>query len=208
MGSSVSEMRATPQAKVHCLILSQKRDWFEKQPNVFFRVTDYSVDSVVEILDEFEAISLFAFWVTWDEPAYVRVHNQLIDAMQMSKACKRYHGSEMIGDIEKYPWEPRHYRKTRIPIRQRLAAQTEIEHTTLVLGTFLDYALPDYQKTYLKDYGTPPLIDVEKSVVRWPGNTDVTIGWTAARDVMKAAVRICKFNEWVSLNDPTTQVRC
>lgn len=151
---------------------------------------------MTEILDSTGAIALYVFYITFDSPMFVKVHNDLLDACIRSKTCKRFVPSEWAGNARDFPRTPRFYAQTRLPIRERLSAQTDIEWTVLCLGMFMDYVVP-LDKSYLKDYGemVPWNRQTWEAVLAGTGNEQV--GFTSARDVMKAAIRIAKLPKWV-----------
>ncbi|KAF2432172.1 hypothetical protein EJ08DRAFT_659187 [Tothia fuscella] len=79
---------------------ASKAAWFQSNPAVVaVRGTDYSTQSLVAVLDEFNAFVMYALWISWDSDVYVKTHNQIIDACIKSKNCKKYHGSELLGDV-------------------------------------------------------------------------------------------------------------
>ncbi|KAH8661735.1 hypothetical protein BGZ61DRAFT_463552 [Ilyonectria robusta] len=150
---------------------------------------------MTEILDSTGAIALYVFYITFDYPMFVKVHNDLLDACIRSKSCKRFVPSEWAGNARDFPRALRFYTQTRLPIRERLNAQTDIEWTILCLGMFMDYVVP-LGKTYLKDYGEMVPWNRQKWEAALAGTGNEPVGFTSARDVMKAAVRIAKLPKW------------
>lgn len=159
-------------------------------------ITDYSTDSVVNILDSAAAVALCVFYVNYDDDRFLTVSHSLLEACAQSKTCKRIIPSEWAGDVRAFPTVPRYYKTTRIPMRETLRSQTDIEWTIVCPGFFMDYVVP-VEKTYLKDY--PDMLPWDRSLweatLPGTGNEDVVV--SSARDVMKATVQILKQPKWV-----------
>ncbi|EFX06571.1 nmra-like protein [Grosmannia clavigera kw1407] len=172
----------------------QMKEWYDK-PNINVAITDYSVESMTELLNSTGAVALYVFYITFDYPVFVKVHSDLLDACIASKSCKRFVPSEWCGNALDFPRTPRFYGETRLPIREKLCAQTEVEWTVICLGFFMDYVVPSHQ-TYLKDYGEMDPWHREKWVATLMGTGDEMVGMTSSRDVMKAAIEIAKLPKW------------
>ena len=79
-----------------------------------------------------------------------------------------------------------------------LRAQKEIEWTLFNVGWLADYFLPA-GKTFMASIKDLFPVDVDgwKACVR--GTGDEVQSWTAARDVGRAVVELCKAEMWVSV---------
>lgn len=99
--------------------------------------------------------------------------------------------------MEAYPLKPDFYASTREPIRRALRAQTEVEWTLFNVGWLADYFLPASKSFMTPNKDTFPIdVDGWKACVR--GTGDEAQSWTAARDVGRAVVELCKSDTWVS----------
>ena len=79
-----------------------------------------------------------------------------------------------------------------------LRAQTKVEWTLFNMGWLADYFLPT-RKTFMAPIKDKFPIDVDswKACIR--GTGDEVQSWTAARDVGRAVVELCKDEKWVSV---------
>ena len=78
-----------------------------------------------------------------------------------------------------------------------LKAQADVEWTLFNMGWLTDYFLPA-GKTYMAPIKDkfPVYVDGWRACVR--GTGDEMQSWTAARDVGRAVVELCKAEAWVS----------
>lgn len=120
----------------------------------------------------------------------------MLEACTLSKTCKRFVPSECGGDIDKHPDKPRFYIPTHGAIRQSLKSQNIVEWTLVNNGWFMDYFVPS-NKTYMKSLGNVWPLNMETWEAMIPGTGDEPIGFTAARDVAKACVKLITTDKWV-----------
>ena len=129
----------------------------------------------------------------------MEVHASLLTACQQSLTCKRLIPSEWIGDSETFPLKPDYYATTRVPFRQMLRAQNEVEWTLFNPGWLADYFLPR-EKTYIRPI--PDKFPVDP--IGWRccirGTGDEMQSWTCGREIGRAVVELCKAEKWVRGN--------
>ena len=173
-------------------------------------VTDYTHPSVLTILDKTSPIALFSF-IHSDSPGfYLGVHDTLLSACAASRTCHRLIPSEYGGNISDFPDLPRFYGPThgvfRETLRQR-AAEMGVSWALVNGGWFMDYFVPP-ERSYMKPLPGVWPIDLEQGAAVVLGTGEEAVGWTAARDVAKALVRLVEAEElvrhalWISLPVP------
>ena len=79
-----------------------------------------------------------------------------------------------------------------------LRAQTDVEWTLFNVGWLADYFLPA-GKSFMAPIKDKFPIDVDGWSACIRGTGDEVQSWTAARDVGKAVVELCKAESWVSV---------
>ncbi|KAJ6444839.1 NADH(P)-binding domain-containing protein [Purpureocillium lavendulum] len=162
------------------------------QPGVEQHVTNYSLPSLMETLDESEVlISTISDFTA----SFVDVHRALIQACQASSKCKRFIASEFAGDIETYPEQPGFYWRTREPVREILRSQTDIEWTLVSNGWLADYLVPPRNR-HIKDIGDAHPVDLSKRTMVIPGTGNEPINFTWARDIAKALAHLVGVPGW------------
>ena len=83
-----------------------------------------------------------------------------------------------------------------------LLAQDDVQWTLVNGGWFMDYFVTP-EKTFMKPLPGVWPIDLHKRKAVMLGTGDEEIGWTAARDVAKALVRLAGMPDWVrALSSP------
>lgn len=127
----------------------------------------------------------------------------MLKACQASISCKRFIPSEFGGDVKALPDLPLFFGPTRIPVREALAKQTEVEYTLLCLGWYADYwhlpADPNAEwKSHMKDLRPVWPVDPTKRTIRVNGDGSAPVTFTAARDVADAMVDLFKAPSWVN----------
>lgn len=157
--------------------------------------TTYTTASILSILNTANATTLVSF-INIPTPDYITVHAALVAACCQSRTCKRLIPSEWIGDLETYPLKPDYYATTRLPFREILRAQDQVQWTLFNVGWLADYFLPE-KKTYMAPIKDKFPVDVDgwRACVR--GSGDVVQSWTSARDVAKAVMELCRADKWV-----------
>jgi nucleoside-diphosphate-sugar epimerase len=186
----VEELNALSSPVKIILLSRESRPWFNEQPNITFRITDYSVTSLTKHLADVDVlISL----VHSNDHFYNDVHEAMMAACKASPRCKRFIPSECGGDIEKFPQHPEFYVPTHGAIRKLLEEQNEIEYTLFNQGWFMDYFIPA-DRSYMKRILPVWPLDLEKETIRIPGTGDEPITFTSARDTGKALARLATLN--------------
>ncbi|PGH15275.1 hypothetical protein AJ80_05628 [Polytolypa hystricis UAMH7299] len=176
------------------IVLSRaERPWFIR-PSVSLHITDYTHPSILSILTTTLPIALFSF-IHSDEPQFYNpVHAALLSACTASPTCHKLIPSEYGGNITNFPNLPRFYTPTHSEVRNLLRAQEKVKWTLVNGGWFMDYFLPA-EKSYMKPLPGVWPIDLQRSKALILGTGEEKIGWTAARDVAKALVRLVEVDE-------------
>lgn len=182
------------QHKVYPLTPKQKGEWFTSR-NIPVHESDYSLRSVLAILDSTRATTLISF-LNVNDDRYISIHTAFIGACLASETCKRLMPSEYCGNIEQFPDRPRFYGTTREPVRKVLRGMQGLEWTLLECGWFMDYFLKA-EKSHMRPVPDEFPIDLDKWTARIRGTGDELQSWTIGREVGKAAVELCAAKKWV-----------
>lgn len=177
------------------VVLSRgERDWF-RRPDISLRITDYSVDSLVEHLSDCHGIVS----ATQDGAmTNVGLHLAILEACKRTRTCKRFIPSEYIGNVEDFPDQPAFYAANHQPVREALREQSDVEWTLVNPGWLANYLVPSKYR-YLRDIGDCHPVDFVKQTMIIPGTGDEPITCTAARDMCKAIAMLYGLREWPSI---------
>ncbi|KAL8684383.1 MAG: hypothetical protein Q9224_006389 [Gallowayella concinna] len=157
------------------------------------RTSDYSTESVLDILNDINASILISFNNSPGE-TFVTIHSALLEACRRSKNCKRFIPSEFAGNIDDFPLLPRDFQTSRVPFREILEKEKKIEWTIFNNCWLMEYFLPEDQ-TYMPSAPEFPIDRKNwKACIR--GTGDQTQTFTSARDVAKALVMLFRAPEW------------
>jgi hypothetical protein len=159
------------------------------------RTSDYSVDSVLQILNETNASILISFNNS-EGQTWVNVHCAFLEACQKSKTCKRFIPSEFAGNIDDFPLMPSFFKTSRVPFRKILEQQNDVEWTIFNNGWLMDYFLTE-DKTYMPSIPKEFPIDPNGWEACIRGTGDDVQSFTAARDIAKALIMLLAAPEWV-----------
>ncbi|PVH69465.1 f420-dependent NADP reductase [Cadophora sp. DSE1049] len=161
-------------------------------PSLTFKVVDFTSQASLDtaVADSDALVSTLADYTM--ELADIQL--KLLLACQNSPKCKRFIPSEFGGNLDSFPDLPEFYSFNRIPVRQALEAQTEVEWTLLNIGWLSDYQVPSRNR-YLKNMGPAYPVDFEKGEMVIPGTGDDEMDFTSARDMCKAIVALCLATE-------------
>ncbi|RTE84526.1 hypothetical protein BHE90_000919 [Fusarium euwallaceae] len=186
--------------KTHDVIIISRSDpEFFRNLNVpLHKLEGYSKEAVVSILDRVNATVLVSTLHTDDPRAFTSLHETLLEACKGSKSCNRFIPSEFLGNLRDFPTLPRGIQRARQAFRKTLAAQSDVKWTLVNQGWLADYfvQVPDGSKSYVRPFPEGWPIDLQEKTVRVVGTGDEPVGWTAARDVSKAVVKLVSFDDW------------
>ena len=174
--------------------LSQRRKWLEDR-KLDVRISDYSEDSVLAILNASNATALISF-TNCPHDRYLDIHCALLNACIKSTRCKRFIPSEWAGNIDDNPLLPRWYAMTRDPFRNILRESSGVEWTLFNNGWLMDYFLPK-EKTYMAPIPDEFPVDPNSWRACIRGTGDEMQAWTCAREVGKAVVELLAAAKWV-----------
>lgn len=182
------------------LVIMSRRDqgFFEKLGVTCRKIASYAKEDVLPVLNSYNTRALISTIHTDDPESYTSTHKSLLEACRESKTCKHYMPSEFVGNLRTGIHVPRGMSRARSEFRSLLAKETEVKWTLLNQGWLADYfvQIPDGSKSYIGPFPAGWPIDMEKKTVRLIGSGNEPIGWTTARDVAKAAVKLVGFDDW------------
>ncbi|RFU34403.1 hypothetical protein B7463_g1944, partial [Scytalidium lignicola] len=172
---------------------SNKEAFFE-QRNIDVRTSDYTMESVLQILNETKASTFVSFNNSPDQ-TFVTLHRAFLEACRRSNNCKRFIPSEFAGNIDHFPLHPSFFKTSRVPFRKILEREKEIEWTIFNNGWLMDYFLTE-DKTYMPSIPNEFPIDPNgwKACIR--GTGDQVQSFTSARDVAKALIMLLSASKW------------
>ncbi|KAF4960074.1 hypothetical protein FSARC_10569 [Fusarium sarcochroum] len=180
------------------IISRTEKDFFAKLGVDLLKVEEYSKDAVLPILDRLGATVVVSTLHTDDPASYKGAHEALLTACTESKTCKRLIPSEFLGNYREFSDWPRGIQRARKAFRQVLAKQSVVQWTLLNQGWLADYFVqtPDDSRSYVRSFPNGWPIDLEKKTVRVIGTGDEAVGWTSARDLAKAVVKLVPHDDW------------
>lgn len=180
------------------VISRTRRTFLENLLLTLFEVEEYSQDAVQDILKDTSASALISTLQSPDAIWYNTVHECLLAACRESRTCKRFVSSEYMGNLRDFPHVPRGNYYARQPFRLKLAAQTDVMWTLVNQGWLADYFVQtaDGSKSYIRPFPAGWPIDLEQRTVRITGTGNELVGWTAARDMAKAVVKLMSLQDW------------
>ncbi|KAF7542179.1 hypothetical protein G7Z17_g11814 [Cylindrodendrum hubeiense] len=105
---------------------------------------------------------------------------------------------EFLGNSRDFPNVPRGIQRARHSFREILANESEVKWTLLNQGWLADYFVqnPLGTKSHMRPFPEGWPIDMEAKTVRVVGTGNEPIGWTAARDLAKAVVKLVSSDDW------------
>ncbi|EPE03501.1 hypothetical protein F503_06674 [Ophiostoma piceae UAMH 11346] len=173
------------------VISRSRKPWYERS-DITFRVSDYSVPSLVAALSDCDAVvSTILDYGT----AGVVPHLNILAACQQTTRCKKFIPSEYGGDTDRFPDIPLFYKDSHEPVRAALAAQTDVQWTLLGNGWLMDYFVPPSQR-YIRDIGAYHPIDTATNTAVISGTGDEPICFTSARDLARALAVLVAHGDW------------
>ncbi|TVY32183.1 Oxidoreductase [Lachnellula occidentalis] len=172
--------------KHEVVVLSRSpKPWFNR-PDLSFRMTDYSIPSLVKGLYDCEGLVSALLDYSMNN---VNVHVALLEACRQSPKCKRYIPLEYGGNVDDFPDQPAFYFANHEPVRNALKEQTEVMWTLFNLGWLTDYLIPENQR-YIKDIGDYHPLNHQNNTLKIPGTGTEPIAFTSARDAARAISRL------------------
>ncbi|PFH62476.1 hypothetical protein XA68_13378 [Ophiocordyceps unilateralis] len=172
---------------------SNKAAFFQDR-NIDVRTSDYSKESILEILNQTNASALISFNNS-DGQTFVDVHRAFLDACRLSSNCKRFIPSEFAGNIDDFPLSPSYFEESRVPFRKILEKEEEVEWTIFNNGWLMDYFLTadkSYMPSIPKEFPVDP--NGWRACIR--GTGEQVQSFTSGRDVAKALIMLLDAPEW------------
>ncbi|PHH68971.1 hypothetical protein CDD82_160 [Ophiocordyceps australis] len=179
---------------------SNKGSYFE-QRGIKVLASDYTCASILGILNAVNASALISFSNS-DGQTYIDVHRACLDACRKSNTCKRFIPSEYAGNIDEFPNSPSYFTESRVPFRQMLREEKDVEWTIFNNGWIMDYCLPAHAEKHMPSIPDEFPIDPDgwKACIR--GTGDEVQSFTSGQDIGKALVRLLAAPKW----EPTTYI--
>lgn len=157
------------------------------------RPTDYSVGSLVDVLEDCDAlVSTIADFL--NPPIATKVHLDMLEACKRSTKCRTFVPSEWTSNVEDYPEQPMFLVEHNKIIHERLKQETSIRWTIICNSWFADYVLPENQR-YLRNIGQLWPMDYEKKVFTIYGPGTQPVDFTFVRDIAKAVAILLNSKE-------------
>ena len=186
-------------SRYHVGVISRTdREFFHKPGISFHKVDGYSRESIAPVLDSLNTRALISTLQSDKDEFYTSSHEAMLAACRESKTCKRLIPSDFLGNLRDYGMVPRGNHRVRNAFRSLLTKQSDIKWTVVNQGWLGDYFVqpPDGSRSYIQPFPKGWPIDLERKTVRIAGTGNEPIGWTAARDMAKAVVKLIPHDEW------------
>ncbi|PVH71770.1 NAD(P)-binding protein, partial [Cadophora sp. DSE1049] len=161
---------------------------------VITRVTDYSVQDLIQALDGCDGI-VSTVSDNFSPQVYTVVHLALLEACKSSPRCKHFIINGWTGNIQDFPDQPIGSDGKRKPVLEALQAQNEVQWTVILIAWFMDYVIPK-QNRYFQDIGGLYPLDWSCSTFRIWGHGKNKISMTSARDVGKSVASLFDYELW------------
>ncbi|KAK5062921.1 hypothetical protein LTR84_004997 [Exophiala bonariae] len=167
------------------------------------RATDYSLASLISILDDLGVEALVSTIADFENPPVAtRIHFDMLEACKQSKICKSYIPSEWTCDVLNYPEQPMFLAEANKKLHDALKQSQDIRWTIFANSWFMDYIVPASQR-YLRDIGALWPMDHTTKVFTIYGPGDQLFSVCSVRDAAKAIAALLGTSEpW----DPYTFV--
>lgn len=103
-----------------------------------------------------------------------------------------------MGNLRDFWYLPRGNYYARQPFRTILANQSAVKWSLVNQGLFADYFVQpeDGSMSYIRPFPQGWPIDLVRKTIRIVGHGDAPVGWTAARDMAKAVVKLMHYDDW------------
>lgn len=167
------------------------------------RETDYSLQSLISVLDDSGVDALVSTIADYENPPVgTRIHFDMLEACRQSKKCKSFIPSEWTCDVLNYPEQPIFLAEANAKLHDTLKKTKDVRWTIFCNSWFSDYVVPPSQR-HLRDIGPLwPMDHVNKVfTIYGPGNQPFSV--CSVRDAAKAIAALLGTSEpW----DPYTFV--
>lgn len=179
----IEELRAQNHEVV--TISRSKKDYLDKL-GINQHVSDYSVSSLTDILNDCDAVICT---IRGGVPNFTAVHKAILEACKSSPTCKRFIPSAWAGNLEEFPDEPLEWADELQPMLQALRAQKEVSWSAISPGWYADYVYPANQR-YLGDIGEMWPQNHKDKVFTLYGKGSQLVNFTSVRDTVRATVML------------------
>jgi hypothetical protein len=181
--------------KTDCYAAKANKGSFFEERKIDVRPSDYSTDSLVQILNETNASALVSFNNSDDE-TFVTLHCAFLEACRKSNNCKRFIPSEFAGNIDDFPLHPSYFKTSRVPFRSILEQEKNIQWTIFNNGWLMDYFLTK-DKSHMPPIPNEFPVDPNnwKACIRGTGNQIQS--FTSGQNVAKALIMLLGAPKWV-----------
>jgi swainsonine biosynthesis oxidoreductase SwnR len=161
------------------------------------RVTDYTVPSLVSVLEDRTA--LVSTVSSYDNPEIVTpTHLALLSAVEQSKHCNFFIPSEWTSDVLNYPDQPLFMREHQTVLydamRKAKERKQDLQWTVVCNSWFVDYIVPAANRK-LRDIGPMWPMDWERREFTIYGSGEQMISFVPVRDVAIAVGKLLEAGE-------------
>lgn len=159
------------------------------------RETDYSLTSLVSILDDAGVEALVSTIADFENPPVAtKIHFDMLEACKRSKRCKSYIPSEWTCDVLNYPEQPMFLAEANTKLHDALKATEGVRWTIFANSWFADYVVPPSQR-HLREIGALWPMDHANKVFTIYGPGDQLFSVCSVRDAAKAIATLLGTSE-------------
>lgn len=186
--------------KIRPVVLTRKEKDFLAKYDISARVTDYTIDDLVEKLVDCDGV-VSTISAPSEEEA-ISIHLNFLEACKRSPKCKHFMPNIWSSNIEDFPSQPMGTWGKRGPVIDALKQQTDVKWTLLLIGWFMDYVVPKEQRYLGEVGGMFPMDWPSKTFTIW-GTGRYPVNFVSARDAAKGVAALFHHEDW----DPYTYLQ-
>lgn len=177
------------------LVLTRTTKNFLQEQGVKQKETDYSVDSLREVLNNCDGLVSTINNIIYPNSA-VDIHLNMLEACRRSEKCKRFLPSEWTGNVEEHPDQPMWEDHHNNALYDKLRSQSEVKWSIICVSWFADYVLPRRQR-YHEDIDQLWPMDYSAKTFTIYGSGTQLVNFVSTRDTAKAvAILFDHPGEW------------
>lgn len=163
------------------------------QKSVEQRQTDYSVFSLLTVLEDRDAI--VSTVADFSSPRLAtKVHLDMLEACRQSPRTKIFIPSEWTANIEEHPEQPMFLVEHNKVMHEALKVEKDIKWTMISNSWFSDYVLPQNHR-YLRDLDQLWPMDYKNKIFTIYGPGSQPVNFVFVRDVAKAVAALLDSKE-------------
>ncbi|KAK5050902.1 hypothetical protein LTR84_003461 [Exophiala bonariae] len=181
-----------PKAGHEVIVLTRKT---KAGRNYSQRETDYSVESLLSVLNESGAEGLVSTIADYaNPPNATQIHFNMLEACTQSEKCKSYIPSEWTCDVQNYPEQPMFMAEANDKLHGKLKVAEGVRWTVFCNSWFADYVVPPANRV-LPEIGPLWPMDHENKACTIYGPGDQRFSVCSVRDAAKAVAALLNSSE-------------